>query len=162
MAKSKTLIERGKFKNEINSALYKNADIIELLLGDISNKSNTEIRKEFKKYVKSHLFIDDTITEAKTFIFYDVIFPSLENNIKVCNIVMYLICSRDILEDYSKDGYYGDRIDALSQMVENTLINDEEVANSFGIGKLRLGSVDIYNATRFYGCILHFDVPTFR
>ncbi len=162
MAKSKTLIERGKFKNEINSALYKNADIIELLLGDISNKSNAEIRKEFKKYVKSHLFIDDTITETKTFIFYDVVFPELSNNIKMCNVVMYLICSRDILEDYSKEGYYGDRIDILSQMVEDTLINNEEVSNSFGIGKLRLDSVEIYNASRFYGCILRFDVPSFR
>ena len=47
-------------------------------------------------------------------------------------------------------------------MVEDTLINDEEVANSFGIGKLKLDSVDIYNANRFYGCILQFDVPTFR
>ena len=162
MAKSKTLIERGKFKNEINSALYKNADIIELLLGDTSGKPKSEIRKEFKNYVKSHLFIDDTITEAKTFIFYDVVFPSLTNNIKMCQVVMYLICSRDILEDYTKDGYYGDRIDVLAQMVEDTLINDEETANSFGIGKLRLDSVDIYNATRFYGCVLHFDVPAFR
>ena len=139
MAKSKTLVERGKFKNEINSALYKNADIVELLLGDTTGKSDAEIRKEFKSYVKSHLFIDDTITEAKTFIFYDVTFPEISTTTKMCNVLMY-----------------------LAQMVEDTLINNEEISNSFGIGRLRLDSVDIYNATRFYGCILHFDVPAFR
>lgn len=162
MAKKKTLIERGKFKSEITTALYKNADIREMLLGDTTGMSSSEIRTNFKQYVKSHLFIDDTIKEAKTFIFYDVSIPSLQEQIKSCRVVMYLICSRDILEDYSKEGYYGDRIDILSQMVEDTLINDEEVANSFGIGKLKLDSVDIYNANRFYGCILQFDVPTFR
>lgn len=162
MAKKKTLIERGKFKSEITTALYKNVNIREMLLGDTTGMSNSEIRTNFKQYVKSHLFIDDTIKEAKTFIFYDVVIPSLQEQIKSCRVVMYLICSRDILEDYSKEGYYGDRIDILSQMVEDTLINDEEVANSFGIGKLKLDSVDIYNANRFYGCILQFDVPTFR
>ena len=75
---------------------------------------------------------------------------------------MYLICSRDILENYTKEGYYGNRIDILSQMVENTLINDKDVSQSFGIGKLTLDSVDVYNATRFYGCVLTFNVPTFR
>ena len=162
MAKKKTLIERGKFKSEITTALYKNVNIREMLLGDTTGMSNSEIRTNFKQYVKSHLFIDDTIKEAKTFIFYDVVIPSLQEQIKSCRVVMYLICSRDILEDYSKEGYYGDRIDILSQMVEDTLLNDEEVANSFGIGKLKLDSVDIYNANRFYGCILQFDVPTFR
>jgi len=162
MARKKTLIERGKFKSEITTALYKNENIREMLLGDTTGMSNSEIRTNFKQYVKSHLFIDDTITEAKTFIFYDVAIPSLQEQIKSCRVVMYLICSRDILENYFKEGYYGDRIDILSQMVEDTLINDEEVANSFGIGKLKLDSVDIYNANRFYGCILYFDVPSFR
>ena len=63
---------------------------------------------------------------------------------------------------FRKEWMKYDRIDILSQMVEDTLINDEEVANSFGLGKLKLDSVDIYNANRFYGCILQFDVPTFR
>lgn len=160
--KLKTTAEKGKFKQEISTALYKNEDLRELLLGDTSQMSASEMRKAFKEHVKSHLFIDDTITETSSFIFYDVIFPSLRSNIKKCEVVMYVICHRDILEDYSKDGYYGDRADALSQMIEDSLINDEEIANSFGIGKLNLDSVNIYNATRFYGCVMYFSVPNFR
>ena len=75
---------------------------------------------------------------------------------------MYLICNRDILEDFAKEGYIGDRIDILAELVEETLINDEDIVKSFGIGNLRLSNVDIYNSTRMYGCILNFDVPDFR
>lgn len=160
--RSKTLKERGEFKYEINKALYKSSDIVELLLGDTSGKTKSEILQEFKNHVHSHLFIDDTVTKAETFIYYDVRFPSLREHVKSCQVVMYLICERTILDTYSKDGYVGNRIDILSGMVEDALINDEEIANSFGIGKLNIDSLDIYNATRFYGCLLTFSVPNFR
>lgn len=162
MARMVTTAERGKFKEEINTALYKSAEIRELLLGDTSGMSASKIRAEFKKYVKSHLFIDDTIEETKSFIFYDVIIPTLYSNVKDCKIVMYLICHLDILDNYTKEGYYGNRADVLSQMVENTLINDADKSYSFGIGKLKLDSVNIYNSKHFYGCIMEFSTPNFR
>jgi len=161
-AKRKSTAERGKFKRIIHSALYKNDDIKELLLGDTSGMSASEVQKLFKEHVKSHLFIDDTITTTSTFIFYDVRMPRLHTNTKDCVVLMYLICHRTILEDYSKDGYYGDRIDILSQMVEDAIINDSDVSKQFGIGEITLDSIDIYNAVRFYGCILTFSVPAFR
>lgn len=162
MSRKKTTAERGKFKTEISSALYKNANIRELILGDTSGMSARQIQTAFKKHVKSHLFIDDTITDATTFIFYDVRLMYLHTQTKTCQVVMYAICHRDILESYTKEGYFGDRIDILSQMIEDTLINDKEVANSFGIGELTLDSIDIYNSQRFYGCIMNFSVPAFR
>lgn len=160
--RNKATSEKGKFKEEIHAALYKSKDIQELLLDDTSGMSASKIRAEFKNHVKSHLFIDDTIEEAGSFIFYDILFPNLEPNIKDCRVVMYAICHRNILDDYYKEGYYGNRADVLSQMIENALINDKETANSFGIGELTLDSVNIYNSTRFYGCVMTFNVPTFR
>lgn len=162
MARLKTTKERGKFKEEIHEALYKSSDIKELIIGDTSKMNASKIRSAFKDHVKSHLFIDDTIEEEATFIFYDVIFPRLQSNIKDCRVVMYLICHRNIIDNYYKDGYYGNRADILSEMVEDVLINDKAVARSFGIGELTLDSVDVYNASRFYGCIMTFGVPTFR
>lgn len=160
--RKKTTAERGKFKQEITSALYKSADIRDLLLGDTSGMSISDKQKSFRKHVKSHLFIDDTIEETDSFIFYDVRLPELAAQIKDCQVVLYAICHRDILDDYVKEGYFGNRADILSQMIEDCLINDEEVANSFGIGKLSLDSVDLYNATRFYGVVMIFNVPDFR
>ena len=160
--KRKSIAERGKFKQEIHTALYKSDDIKELLLGNTDGMSTSEKQKLFRKHVKSHLFIDDTIEETGSFIFYDVRFPNLAENIKNCQVVLYAICHRDILDDYVKEGYFGNRADILSQMIENCLINDEKVANSFGIGSLSLDSVDLYNATRFYGVVMIFSVPDFR
>ena len=160
--RKKTTAERGKFKQEITSALYKSVDIRDLLLGDTSGMSTSDKQKSFRKHVKSHLFIDDTIEETDSFIFYDVRLPDLAAQIKDCQVVLYAICHRDILDDYVKEGYFGNRADILSQMIEDCLINDEEVANSFGIGKLSLDSVDLYNATRFYGVVMIFNVPDFR
>lgn len=160
--RKKTTAERGKFKQEITSALYKSADIRDLLLGDTSGMSASDKQKLFRKHVKSHLFIDDTIEETDSFIFYDVRLPDLAAQIKDCQVVLYAICHRDILDDYVKEGYFGNRADILSQMIEDCLINDEEVANSFGIGELSLDSVDLYNATRFYGVVMIFNVPDFR
>ena len=157
-----TTAERGKFKQEITSALYKSVDIRDLLLGDTSGMSTSDKQKSFRKHVKSHLFIDDTIEETDSFIFYDVRLPDLAVQIKDCQVILYAICHRDILDDYVKEGYFGNRADILSQMIEDCLINDEEVANSFGIGKLSLDSVDLYNATRFYGVVMIFNVPDFR
>ena len=162
MNKKKTTSERGKFKEEIHAALYKSNELKELLIGDVNGMSASKIQSEFKKHVKSHLFIDDTIEETESFIYYDVYFPSLDPNIKNCRVVMYAICHRDILDNYYKDGYYGNRADVLTQMIEDVLINDETVSYSFGIGKIALDSVEIYNSTRFYGCVMTFNVPTFR
>lgn len=162
MSKSKDTVERGIFKEKIHTALYNSNNIKELLIGDTNGMSATQIQNEFKKHVKSHLLIDDTIEDTDSFIFYDIQMPSLKSNIKNCRILMYAICHKDILDDYYNEKYFGNRADALSQMIEEALVIDEKVANSFGIGSLSLDSVDIYNSTRFYGCILIFNVPNFR
>ena len=163
MANKKVTAERGKFKQEIHAALYNCDELRNLIVGDTTGMTKSEIRKAFKDRVKSHLFIDDTITATESFIFYDVILPVLRSNTKDCRVVMYAICHRDILDgDEYVDGYYGNRADVLSQMIEDCLINDEETANSFGIGKLSLDSVDIFNDKRFYGVIMTFSVPNFR
>lgn len=163
MAKvKKDTAERGLFKELIHSALYKSKDIRELLLGDTSGMKTSEVLKEFQEHVKSHLFIDDTIEDTASFIYYDVIMPDLRSNIKSCQITLYAICHRDILDGYSKEGYHGNRADILSQFVEDALINDEELCQKFGIGQLRLASVYIYNAREMYGTQMLFEVPNFR
>ena len=162
MNKKKSIVDRGLFKQEISSALYRSADIRELLLGDTSGKSASAIQSMFKEHVKSHLYVDETVQETDTFIFYDVVFPSLHENIKDCRVVMYVMSHVDIIDDYYKDGYYGNRVDILTQMVEDALVNDTDVANSFGIGRLNLDSLELYQATKFYGTVLTFSVPNFR
>lgn len=162
--KMKTTKERGDYKQKINAAFYKSIPIKDLLFDgiDISGMSANELRDQFKKHVKSHLFIDDTIKDTGSFIYYDIRMLYLHENIKTCTLVVYAVCHRDILDNYEYEGYYGNRADILSEMIEDCLINDEEVVNSFGIGRLTLDSVDVYNSSRFYGCVMTFNVPNFR
>jgi len=162
MRKERSIADIGIFKEKIHTALYKNNDIKEVLLGDLTGKSNSEIMKEFKDHVKSHLFIDDTIEETASFIFYDIALPFVHPQIKTCQITMYIITHRDILENYSKEGYHGNRADILAQMVEDTLLNDEEVTRSFGIGPMEIYSLYPYNSRRFYGVQVVIEVPNFR
>lgn len=158
-----TTSELGKYKENISTALYRNEDIKRLLLGTTDNTNKHHLLDAFKEHVKSHLFIDDTITETDCFIFYDIVCPYMKSNIKSCQIIMYAICHRDILDNYvAPENYYGNRADVLTQMIENALINDKSISNKFGIGELMLDRIDIYNSKRFYGHILTFSVPTFR
>ena len=76
--------------------------------------------------------------------------------------MLFAICHRDMLDNYSKDGYHGNRADILSEMIVDSLVVNEETANSFGIGKLSLDSVDVFNSPRFYGVGMIFNVPNFR
>lgn len=156
-----TTRECGIFKTKISNALLQSDNIRELVLDDSSGTITASTLTNFKQHVKSHLFIDDTITETTTYIYYDVIVPNTGTQIKDLRILVYCICNRDILENYQKEGYYGNRADILAQMVEEVLL-DEDIIKTFGIGDLTLTDVEIYNSTTFYGRILQFVVPNFR
>lgn len=161
MARKKTIKERGEYKTKIANALFKSDNIKDIILGDTSNMKSSEIVFKLKEHINSHLFIDDTIKETGTYIFYDVIIPEFHSQTKNMKIIMYVICHRDILETYAKENYFGNRTDILSQMIEETLL-DDSIVKEFGIGDLSFDGIDIYNANSFYGCILNIGVPTFR
>lgn len=156
-----TTRERGIFKTRISNAFLKSDNIKDLILGDTSGMTPQEVLSEFKNHVNSHLFIDDTIKDTSTYIFFDVIMPKLRPQVKNIQVLIYGICHRDILENYAKEGYYGNRTDILSEMIEETLL-DDSIVKEFGIGDLELDNVDIYNSVTFYGCIMSFSVNNFR
>lgn len=158
----RTTKERGAYKEKIKQALFSSNNISEILLGDTSAMTTGNKAKVFNEFVKSHLFIDGTLDREGTYIFFDVLTRSVSAQIKSCTVVLYAICHRDILDDYYKEEYYGNRADVLSQMVEDCLVCDEKVASSFGIGKITLDSIDIYNSHDYYGYIMTFSAPDFK
>lgn len=162
-----TTRDRGLYKQKIKQALYTDENIMDVLLSDtiISMPENNKKPDKidwFNAVVKSHLFIDDTIDEQGTYIFFDVTTRKKSPYFNDCKIILYAVCSRDLLDNYNKDGYCGNRADILTQMIEDRLINNIKTANEFGIGELSLDSVDIYNAVDYYGYIMTFSVPDFK
>jgi len=162
MKKKRITSELGDFKAIIGNALLSSSDIKRIVIGDTTGMSGREIIIKFKEHVKGHLFVEDTITDAGSYIFYDVTFNEFSENLKNCEVIIYAISHRDIIDDYDNGDYPGNLVDVLSQMVEDALLNDDDVVNQFGIGELRLIGVEIYNAKRFYGHVLTFTVPAFR
>ena len=156
-----TTKERGIYKTRILNALLQSDTLKDIVLGDTSEMQSKDIMANFKNHVNSHLFIDETIKETSTYIFFDVIMPKMRPQVKSIQVLVYAICHRDILENYNKEGYYGNRADVLSEMIEETLL-DSNIVKKFGIGDLELDNVDIYNSTTFYGCIMSFSVHNFR
>lgn len=150
--------DRGQFKSNIKKCLYKNENLRQFLFDGENINVTPHL---FSERVKSHLFLDDILTDKKSYIFFDVICPQFTAQIKEIKIIIYVICHRAILDEYTqKDGYYGNRADVLSQAVEEALITDS--AKEFGIGDLQLEGVDLYNGKDYYGTQLIFNVPTFR
>lgn len=152
--------ELGTFKNLINPILYSSANIREIILGE-NTLSESEQLEALRERIFSHLYTDDVMTETATYIFYDVTIPRIGNTAKTCKLIVYCICHKDIINTFTKPGYYGNRVDALSQMVEE-VFTDSEIIRQYGIGKLNLSGVNIYRDQRkMYGRILEFEVPTF-
>lgn len=150
--------DRGQFKSNVKKCLYKNETLRQFLF---DGENTTITPRLFSERVKSHLFVDEILTEKKSYIFFDVVCPQFSTHIKEMKIVMYVICHRAILDDYTqREGYYGNRADAISQCVEEALITEN--AKEFGIGDLKLEGVDIYNGKNYYGTSMVFDVPAFR
>ena len=158
---NKNINDLGLFKEKIHKALFQNDNIKNLILGDMSEMNSAQLTKKFNKHVNSHLFVDETVMDTGTYIYYDVTIPIIHTNTKECKVTLYAICHRDVVDGCYVEGYHGNRTDILSRMIEETLL-DPEVRNKFGIGEMNLDSVIIYNATRFYGRILTFSVPNFR
>lgn len=157
----KSIKERGLFKKNIKNILFSSANVMKVLFKDYDSMTVKQKREKFLKQVKSHLFIDDTLEEKGTYIFFDVVIPNLAARTKDCKVIMFLVCYRDMLDDFQMEGYYGNRADILSQAVEEALLNTEN-AKQFGIGDLLLSSVDVYNSKDYYGVQMIFDAECFR
>lgn len=157
----KSIKERGLFKDNIKNMLFLSSNVMKVLFEDYDNMTVKQKREKFQKQVKSHLFIDDTLTEKGTYIFFDVVIPNLATQTKDCKVIMYLVCHRELLDDFQMEGYYGTRADILSQAVEEELLNTENI-KQFGIGDLMLSSVDVYNSKDYYGVQMIFDTECFR
>ena len=156
------LKERGQFKATIKNALFSSPDVLTALLGkDANTIPMTNKREMFHARVKTHLFIDTTLTDRNAYIFFDTVIPDVSVQTKECKIILYSICHRELLDEFSMEGYSGNRADILSETIEEALL-DEKKAKEFGIGDLLLDSVEIYNAKDYYGCVMIFSAECFR
>jgi hypothetical protein len=159
----KGIKDRGLFKINIKKLLFTSDDVMKILLADTedTNMGTAQRKQLFDDHVKSHLFIDDTLSDKGAYIFFDCDIPAFYAQTKKCRIVVYCVCSRDLLDDFKMEGFVGNRADCLSQAIEAALLNPV-AEKEFGIGDLTLEGVDIYNSKEHYGTIMVFETECFR
>lgn len=163
MKKKKTLKERGEFKATIYNILIKDPRIQKIVLNDLYDSLNEKERiKKMRDFVFTHLFVNDTIKEVGTFIYFDIYFPRMRDQIKTCKITMYAMTHRDLLDTYHDPDMIGNRADCLAEYIEDVLVNDPENKYEFGIGTIVLESALYVNTANLYGTEFLFDVRTFR
>lgn len=156
------LRQKGEYKSKIFTSLYKSTDLKKVLLDNYELDEKTKCTKDFKEHCKSHLFVDGTLSDCGSYIFFDVVIPNMRTQTKTVQILMYVVAHRDILDEaVALDGVTGNRADVLAMLVEDALTNPE-TAKQFGIGDLTCEEALIYNGKDYYGTQLTFTAVDFK
>lgn len=156
------LRQLGNYKSKIFTSLYKCTDLKKVLLDNYELDEKTNCTKEFKEHVKSHLFIEDTLHDCGSYIFFDTIIPDMRTNTKEVQILMTVVTHRDILDEAVElEDVTGNRADILAMLVEDALTN-KETAAQFGIGDLEFANTSIYNGNKYYGRVITWSAVDFK
>lgn len=158
MSNGSILKDMGAYKTTLLSEIISSDDICELLF---NKKPYTEedVDNLVYKQIFPYLYIDETQTEVKTYICFEVDIPRIPSHtIKDMKLIVWEYCHKDGMK-YSKKGYSGTKVDILADMIERNLRNSEK----FGIGKLELMSCTYFSpSNKHYGKQLVFNVPDFK
>lgn len=167
------LKELGQYKNHLYSIFVNDENTRRLLLGEnyagnISDLDDADLSAALEKQVLPHLYMEQTVSDVNSYLFFETYISSANSNIKNMKIVVQAVCHKDITAYPEKsEGYYGLRYDVLSQYVEELLCPTgkelkRQRMKQFGIGGLELQNVDLFSKDYYIGHTLTFQVPTFR
>ena len=153
-----TLKDIGVYKNRLLTTIIKSEDICELILGEAYNKADVDEKITYEN-VFPYLYVDDTQTEAKTYVCVEVSVPrTMDFTYKDMKIDIWCYCHKKIMK-YSKKGFLGTRADILSDMIDR-LLNS---SNNYGVGRLKLQScVPLNISTNYYGRHLTYSCAEFN
>ena len=158
MSNTSILKDMGSYKNTLLSALVNSDDICELLFNKKTYDEN-DVENLVYTQIFPYLYIDDTQTEVKTYLCFEVDMPRIPTGtVKDMKIIIWAYCHKDTMK-YSKKGYSGTKVDILADMVESQLRESDK----FGIGKLQLLSCTYFSPnSKYYGKQLVYNMPDFK
>lgn len=160
------LEEIGSFKNKIVSKLINDDNILDVLLGDLTDIDDSETALLGKDgsgsggRVFKFEYIPDTQENSKTFLCVEVV-PEETDGDTITDMIIYVFayCSKNLMQTYHRKGQAGTRIDILVSDIDKILNGNSE----FGIGPLEWAGSSIYKpAQPYYGRMLVYRVGTFR
>jgi len=154
----------GHYKNIINKALYADDNLRVALLGkNYKTELTTEsaVIKSLHEHIKSHLFIDEPILKTFSYVMYDVVIPTSYDKIQTMQLVVYVFCDKDCIDNLNVKNYEGNRNDIICEIVDGILTRND-LRRTYGIGNLELSKLDLFERQQTVaGKILTYAVPNF-
>lgn len=159
------LEELGEYKHKIASMLATDEDIINALLGDVSEDEDTDElllgdSKDSKGHIYEFEYVPGINETTDTFICMETTIASAPTD-ATYRIYLYVFpyCHKKIMMSYKKSGMSGTKADILASYIDKKLNG----AKDFGIGRVRLISNDIYKPIdNYYGRCLVYEAVDFN
>ena len=158
MTEGTILKDMGSYKNRIISAFTSSEEICELLFNK-EPYSEQDVEKLIYDQIYPYLYVDDTQTNVKTYICFEVDVPKIPTStIKDMKLIIWAYTHKDGMK-YSKKGYSGTKVDILADMIERQLRESDK----FGIGKPQLLSCTYFIPNnKYYGKTMIYNIPDFK
>lgn len=152
-------------------------DIIDILNGGTWCFNGEKIQEQ--GYVFDHDFVDDTITQDKTFVFTEIDIENIRDNMFVdFSLYICVFTSKNLMRidkysspdiDYIKSrGYYvnsyANRIDILIDIIEDTILSNSNSLESLGeIKPCKRGHLTRYKpSAKYYGKCLKYTICNYN
>lgn len=160
--------ELGDYKNRLHSIFVNDDEICRLLLGEDYENADYDLDNELDKYIIPHLYVNETITETKSYILYETNLLNVGSSIKEMGVIIQVVCHKNIVKYPEKpQNYPGLRYDVLAEYIEELLCptssqDKERVIKKFGIGSFEMRPPELFLTDKYIGRILTFTTPDFR
>lgn len=183
----------SKYKSDIINLLYKSDNFIKLIAPTPSECPNLDIidvlnggkwiidGKEWKEqgYVFDYDFVNDTITETKTFVFVETDIDTIRDNIFTdFNLYVFIFTSKDLVrlnettsptaKEVRDMGFFastthGNRIDALCDCVDRILNGSSRIKGIGDIKPAPRNHMTIYIPNNnYYGKCLKYSITNYN
>ena len=154
---SSVLIDVGLYKDKIMSHLLKSTDLCKVLLRK-DEYTDDEADELIYNQLFQYLYIDDTQTEVKSFVCFEID-VRVNGNIKTMTLTSYIYSHKECMKNNLK-GYSGTTVDILSDIFERQI---GSCIKDFGIGKWDLDSTwHTFPNNNYYGKTLSFTTSDFK
>lgn len=184
------LWEYGAFKDILQTLFMNNDNIVKLVMPELDNKNFTfeqnwiggtylfdkkgnKAKETLIGHCFTHPFIEDTVTDSRSFICMETLGRISNDHIKKIVIQIFAYSHHSILQmDYEerqqfiKQGFGGNRCDMI-MMAINRCLMDENISKKFGIGKINLSNYVNYPIStnvpnnKYYSRYLTYEVSDF-
>lgn len=159
------LEELGEYKHRLACLLAKDKDILNILLGDISDDMDTdEMLLGNSEDSPGHIFEFEYVPEINektdTFLCMETVLAKASTD-ATYTVYLYVFpyCHKKIMQTYKVPGLAGTRADILAVYVDRILNGNRD----FGIGRVRLISNDVYKPiNNYYGRCVVYEIVDFN